>query len=76
VEGGDLVDQGGLGGADTGYNPYAAPPQPFPNAVETYWKTPKQLAYNKDRARIIVVVRDDRGGVAWASAAVTLESQP
>jgi hypothetical protein len=76
VEGGDLSDVNDSDGGDTGYNPYAAAPQPFSAALELNWKTPKQIDYGKDRARIIVVARDDRGGVGWTSAAVTLEPQP
>ena len=76
VEGGDLGNANGDGGADTGYNPYAAIPQPISNATDNFWKTPKLEDYGKDRARIIVVARDDRGGVGWTSAAVTLEAQP
>jgi hypothetical protein len=76
VEGGDLGNDNGDGGSDTGYNPYAAIPQPITNATDNFWKTPKLKDYGNDRARIIVVARDDRGGVGWTSAAVTLEAQP
>jgi hypothetical protein len=76
VEGGDLGNDAGDGGSDTGYNPYAAAPQPFSTAQENFWKTPKQKDYGKERARIIVVARDDRGGVGWTSAAVSLGAQP
>jgi hypothetical protein len=76
VEGGDLGNANGDGGAGTGYNPYAAIPQSISNATDNFWKTPKPADYGNDHARIIVVARDDRGGVGWTSAAVTLEAQP
>jgi hypothetical protein len=76
AEGGDLGDGDKKYGGVTGYNPYESAPQPFPSALGIDWTTPKKAAYDKDSARIMVVVRDDRGGVAWASAVVTLESQP
>jgi hypothetical protein len=77
VEGGDLGDDAGNGGADTGYNPYATTPlQTIADANENYWKTPKQSDYDKMPASVIVVIRDNRGGVNWTSAAFNLETQP
>jgi hypothetical protein len=75
VEGGDLGNDT-VEGDDTGLNPYASIPQPLTNATDNFWKTPKLDDYPKERARIIVVARDDRGGVGWTSAAVTLGAQP
>ena len=76
VEGGDLGNDTGEGGADTGFNPYAAVPQDLTNATDNFWKTPKHKDYPSDHARIIVVARDDRGGVGWTGATVALEAQP
>jgi len=77
VEGGDLGDDVGNGGSDTGYNPFAtAPPQTIADANENYWKTPKPADYDKSTASVMVVVRDDRGGVNWTSATFNLETQP
>lgn len=76
VEGGELDDGNANDAGDTGYNPYTADPKPFSAALETDWQTPKQADYAKDRARIVIVVRDDRGGVGWTQAAVTLEQRP
>lgn len=76
VEGGELGDGNVNDAGDTGYNPYTADPKPFSAALEMDWKTPKQADYARDRARIVVVVRDDRGGVGWTQATVGLEPQP
>jgi hypothetical protein len=76
VEGGELDDGNANDAGDTGYNPYATLPKPFSTALEMDWKTPKQADYARDRTRIVVVVRDDRGGVGWTQSAVTLEPQP
>ena len=63
----------GLGGDRTGYlgdpnDPYAT----FPIALQNTWNTPKPEDFVPTQARIIVVVRDSRGGVAWTSGAVHL----
>jgi hypothetical protein len=77
VEGGDLGDDVGNGGSDTGYNVYVTtPPQTIANANENYWKTPKLADDDSGAARVFAVVRDDRGGVAWTSATFNLGSQP
>jgi len=77
VEGGDLGDDMGNGGSDTGYNPYAtSPPQTMADAVDNTWKTPKPIDYDQGAARIFAVVRDDRGGVNWTNATFNLEVQP
>jgi hypothetical protein len=40
------------------------------------WDAPKHEDYGYDTARIIVVVRDGRGGVDWTSKQVSLEALP
>jgi hypothetical protein len=45
-------------------------------AFENKWSPDRVKDYSKDTARLIVVVRDDRGGVGWRSAAVKLEATP
>jgi hypothetical protein len=40
------------------------------------WDLPKNEDYGYQTARIIVVVRDGRGGVDWTSKQVTLEDKP
>ena len=34
------------------------------------WKTPKTKDYEPDRLRVLVVIRDGRGGVGWRTAVV------
>jgi hypothetical protein len=75
VEAGDLGDNGGRRGGNTGFNPYAAAPQPFSKAQENYWKLPLTSDYKPGSAKIYVLVRDDRGGVGWTSATVALEPE-
>ncbi len=76
VEGGTLDDGNPTDAGNTGFNPYAAAPRPFGDALEIDWETPKPADYPRERVRIVVVVRDDRGGVGWTQGAVTLEAQP
>jgi hypothetical protein len=40
------------------------------------WKPGKQADFPLDHARLIVVLRDNRGGVSWASGVVGLEAAP
>jgi hypothetical protein len=77
VEAGNLGEHGPRGG-NTGFNPYAAAQQGFSKAQENYWKLPLTSDYKPGSAKIYVLVRDDRGGVGWTSATVTLaqDSQP
>jgi hypothetical protein len=48
----------------------------FESAVTNKWKPASDKDYPADSARIIVVVRDDRGGVAWRGGAVRLGAAP
>ncbi len=76
-------------GRTTGFLPTAwppgqdNPPQDTPADVENFnfntantWDLPRRQDYQQDTARIIVVVRDGRGGVDWTSKVVTLEQTP
>jgi hypothetical protein len=58
----------GLGGDRTGYlgDPNNLNSQ-FGTAIENTWNIPQAEGCPIDYARMIVVVRDDRGGVAWTS---------
>ncbi len=44
----------------------------LPDALSNKWKPPLTKQYARDTLKIIVVVRDDRGGVAWTGGAVRL----
>jgi hypothetical protein len=69
AEGGDFSEDGAVGGITTsflGMDPNDAI-SPFGAASENYWNIPKLEDYSADRARVIVVVRDSRGGVTWTS---------
>jgi hypothetical protein len=48
----------------------------FASAITNKWEPAKEKDYPADTARIIVVVRDNRGGVAWRSGAVRLGAMP
>lgn len=43
---------------------------------ENTWEPERTKDYARDTSRVIVVVRDNRGGVDWRSAAVRLEAAP
>ncbi len=45
---------------------------PFLDAVSNRWTPAKTKDYAGDRSRLIVVMRDNRGGVSWTEGAVTL----
>jgi hypothetical protein len=45
---------------------------PLEVALKTKWEPARLKDYPKDTARLIVVVHDNRGGVAWRSGAVKL----
>jgi hypothetical protein len=45
-------------------------------AFENEWNPDRTKDYSRDTARLIVVIRDDRGGVGWRSAAVKLGATP
>jgi hypothetical protein len=65
----------GAGGRNTGYlgkNP-DDPISPFSAALQNTWNIPKIDDYRPTTARIIVVVRDSRGGVNWTTGVVNLD---
>lgn len=49
---------------------------PLDEALENTWKPGPVDEYPSDTARLFVVLRDDRGGIAWKSATVSLEERP
>ncbi len=50
---------------------------PFESAMANKWTPPKLKDFPRTTARIVVVVRDNRGGVGWRAGAVTLlEKKP
>ena len=76
-------------GENTGFLPTALPAgQDTPPSASTddlasfefnttnTWDLPKHEDYTNDTSRIIVVVRDGRGGVTWSSKLVRLETTP
>jgi len=85
AEAGDFTGRGK--GENTGYLPTGMPPGQDnpPGAIDdanfafnttNTWDLPKTEDYQYTTARIIVVVRDGRGGVDWRSRLVTLEPTP
>jgi hypothetical protein len=85
AEAGDFTGRGKR--ASTGYLPTALPPGQDnpPNAddianfafnITNQWDPPRKADYQPNTARLIVVVRDGRGGVDWTSQVVSLEPQP
>jgi len=85
AEAGDFRGRGK--GDSTGYLPTSQPPgeDAGPNAddlsnfafnTSNEWDSPKQEDYSYSTAAIVVVVRDGRGGVGWASTQVALETTP
>jgi hypothetical protein len=48
----------------------------LPDATTNKWKPPAVRQDGRPTSRLIVVVRDDRGGVGWTSATVSLEPTP
>jgi hypothetical protein len=76
VEGGDFGSHG-TGGARTGFlGDPNDPASPFAAALDNSWDTPNSQDFPKDSVRIVVVVRDSRGGVAWTDGVVHLEPTP
>lgn len=76
VEGGDFGAHG-LGGPRTGYlGDPNDPASPFAAALDNTWNTPSAADFPGDTVRIVVVVRDCRGGVAWTDGMVHLEPGP
>jgi hypothetical protein len=48
----------------------------FIDAINNTWTLPKTENYKGKTSRIIVVVRDNRGGVTWTMATASLETSP
>jgi len=51
-------------------------PVAFASALENDWTTPKVADYAESSSLVLVVVRDSRGGVAWARGKASLEAAP
>jgi hypothetical protein len=86
IEAGDLGSDG-QGGRRTGYLPDISDPAGagpdggldttlFERALSNTWTLPLSTDYPPKTSRIIVVVRDSRGGVAWTSGVATLQDKP
>jgi hypothetical protein len=85
AEAGDFTGRGK--GENTGYLPTKLPvgQDSKPNKDDqanfefnttNTWDLPRFEDYKDGKARIIIVVRDGRGGVAWTSKQVSLEDKP
>jgi len=76
AEAGDFGYQG-WGGVRTGFlGDPSDPNSTFAAALANTWNTPAAADYPGRTSRIIVVVRDSRGGVSWASGLSALEPTP
>lgn len=51
-------------------------PLPFESATDNPWSTPKVEDYGQSTSLVLVVVRDNRGGVAWTRGVASLEVSP
>ena len=67
IESGDSKD------ARTGF---IAGQVPLERALTNKWKPDATKDYPRDTARLVVVIRDHRGGVGWRSAIVRLGDAP
>jgi hypothetical protein len=84
AEAGDFGGAHGSGGLLTGYNPdidQKSLTSADDDRLEQYGREnlialPAHEDYPDSRARIIVVVRDNRGGVTWTSGTITMEDRP
>jgi hypothetical protein len=87
AEAGDFTGEGK--GENTGFLPTALPAgqdtAPSDNATDranfqfnttNTWDLPRHEDYAHDSSRIVVIVRDGRGGVTWSSKLVNLEKTP
>jgi hypothetical protein len=76
AEAGDFGDDG-EGGHRTGFQ---GRPEDidslFSGATDNKWTLPKSEDYKGSTSRLIVVVRDSRGGVAWTTGSASLEPTP
>ncbi len=48
----------------------------FEDSLINKWKPGKVKDYEKASARVLVVIRDNRGGIGWTTGAVNLEAKP
>jgi hypothetical protein len=48
----------------------------FSHATDNQWTVPKSEDYAPNKARLIVVVTDNRGGVTWTTGSASLELKP
>jgi hypothetical protein len=49
---------------------------PLERALTNKWEPASTKDYPRDTARVVVVIRDHRGGVGWRSAIVRLGETP
>lgn len=77
AEAGDFGSDG-EGGHRTGFLgfPEDIINSPFSGATDNKLTLPKFESYSSNTAKLIVVVRDNRGGVAWTTGSATLEPTP
>ena len=72
AEAGDFGNNG-KGGHNTHFLGFPEDPNSlFVDAINNTWTLPKTEDYSGKTSRIIVVVRDNRGGVAWAMATASM----
>jgi hypothetical protein len=84
AEDGDFGGEHGSGGGHTGFNPPINATSLTSTDEDTLEQTGRENLiamslhedYKPNIARIIVVVRDSRGGVTWTSGAITMEDRP
>lgn len=77
AEAGDFTQKNGVGGeTSTGYlgGDPNDPISPFTSSQQNFWNIPGD--YKASSARVIVVVRDSRGGVTWTSGVATVLPGP
>jgi hypothetical protein len=48
---------------------------PLEDVIRTKWKPATAKEYARDTARLVVVIRDDRGGVGWCTGTVRLRAR-
>lgn len=76
AEAGDFGSNGN-GGHRTGFLGFPDDiDSPFAGATDNTWTLPKFESYGGSTAKLIVVVRDNRGGIAWTTGSATLEPTP
>jgi hypothetical protein len=74
AEGGGFVERHSSWSADD--RDSDGQPVAFATALDNEWTTPKVADYAPTSSRVLVVVRDSRGGVAWAEGTAALEVAP